>query len=39
MILLLGSDLLLPGAPAPSKNAPIDAAVPKHTVLTSHGTY
>lgn len=26
-------------APAPRRNAPIDAAVPKHTVETSHGTY
>lgn len=33
----LGRDLRFPGLPAPSKNAPIDAAIPKHTVATSHG--
>eukprot|EP00953_Heterococcus_sp_UTEX-ZZ885_P041507 21171-Heterococcus_DN1.PRE.2 len=32
-----GCDLRLPGAPAPSKKAPIEAAMPKHTVATSHG--
>ena len=30
---------LFPGAPAPNKKAPILAAMPKHTVATSQGTY
>ena len=39
MILELGSDLLFPFVPAESKKAPMDAAIPKHTVFTSHGMY
>ena len=38
MILALGSDFRLPFAPAPSRKAPMDAAVPKQTVDTSQGT-
>jgi hypothetical protein len=38
MMRALGSEERLPLAPAPSKKAPIDAAIPKHTVFTSHGT-
>lgn len=34
-----GRDRRLPGAPAASRKAPIDAAIPKHTVLTSQGIY
>jgi hypothetical protein len=37
MMRALGSDLRLPLAPAPSRNAPMDAAMPKHTVDTSQG--
>eukprot|EP00401_Gymnodinium_catenatum_P058460 CAMPEP_0117539296 /NCGR_PEP_ID=MMETSP0784-20121206/42913_1 /TAXON_ID=39447 /ORGANISM="" /LENGTH=43 /DNA_ID= /DNA_START= /DNA_END= /DNA_ORIENTATION= len=33
-----GRLLRLPFVPAPNKKAPIDAAIPKHTVETSHGT-
>ena len=35
----LGSDFLLPGVPEHRRKAPIDAAVPKHTVAKSHGMY
>ena len=35
----LGKELRFPLAPAPSKKAPMEAAMPKHTVRTSHGTY
>jgi len=38
MMRALGSEERLPLAPAPSKKAPMDAAIPKHTVFTSHGT-
>lgn len=34
-----GSDLRLPLVPAESRKAPMDAAMPKHTVFTSHGMY
>lgn len=37
MIRELGSDLRFPGVPAPNRKAPIDAAMPKQTVATSHG--
>ena len=39
IILELGSDLLLPLVPAERRKAPIEAAIPKQTVLTSHGIY
>ena len=38
MMRAFGSDRRLPGAPAPSRKAPMDAAVPKQTVDTSQGT-
>eukprot|EP00962_Isochrysis_galbana_P007397 scaffold2000_cov86-Isochrysis_galbana.AAC.4 len=34
-----GSERRLPFCPAPSKKAPIEAAVPKQTVFRSQGTY
>lgn len=39
MIRELGSDLRFPFVPEDNKNAPIDAAMPKQTVLTSQGIY
>ena len=39
MIRELGSDLRLPGVPDDNKKAPIEAAMPKQTVLTSQGMY
>ena len=39
MILELGKDLLFPLVPADRRKAPIEAAMPKQTVLTSHGIY
>ena len=38
MISALGRALRLPFAPAASKNAPMEAAMPTHTVETSHLT-
>jgi len=38
MMRLLGRLRRLPLVPAPRRKAPIEAAVPKHTVLVSHGT-
>ena len=38
MMRAFGSERRLPLAPAPSRNAPMLAAVPKQTVLTSQGT-
>ena len=39
MIRELGNDRRFPGVPDDNKNAPIDAAIPKQTVLTSQGMY
>eukprot|EP01033_Poteriospumella_lacustris_P015210 gene15209-gene16082 len=39
MIRELGSDFRFPFVPADKRKAPIEAAMPKQTVLTSQGTY
>ena len=38
MMRALGKLLRLPGVPAPSKKAPIEAAIPKQMVRTSQST-